>query len=98
MATHGATGNAGARDAARLSLIDDLDRRLGLIGGQVGGLRRMLAEERDCEEMLTQLRSVMRALDAVRIRVAAARMCEGADGPDYLERVSATERLLRMTR
>lgn len=47
-------------------MVPDLDRRLRLIEGQVAGLRHMLDAGRDCQAVLTQLRSVTCALDAAR--------------------------------
>ncbi len=79
--------------------VPDLDQRLRLIEGQVGGLRRMLSDHRGCDEVLTQLLSVARALDAVRIRLLAAHVCT-AEQPDDLsaDRLAGLERLLRTIR
>lgn len=79
--------------------VPDLDQRLRLIEGQVGGLRRMVSDHRACDEVLTQLLSVARALDAVRIRLLAAHVCT-AEEPDGVsaDRLAVLERLLRTTR
>jgi CsoR family transcriptional regulator, copper-sensing transcriptional repressor len=48
--------------------IDDKDRirnRLRRIAGQVGGLERMVEEERYCIDVLTQISAVQAALDKV---------------------------------
>ena len=37
--------------------------RLARIEGQIGGLRRMLADERDCEDVLTQLLAARSGLE-----------------------------------
>ena len=39
-------------------LQDHLDKRLQRLEGQVRGVRRMLDEERDCQEILTQLAAI----------------------------------------
>ncbi|MDX6581880.1 MAG: CsoR family transcriptional regulator, copper-sensing transcriptional repressor [Solirubrobacterales bacterium] len=48
---------------------DDLLRRLRRIAGQVGGLERMVAEERYCIDILTQVSAVQAALDKVALGV-----------------------------
>ena len=42
-----------------------LRKRLSRIAGQVGGLQKMVDEERYCVDILTQLAAVRSALDAV---------------------------------
>jgi DNA-binding FrmR family transcriptional regulator len=42
-----------------------LRRRLSRIAGQVGGLQKMVDEDRYCVDILTQLAAVRSALDAV---------------------------------
>ena len=44
--------------------------RLRKVEGQVRGLQRMVAEERDCEAVLTQLMAVRAALDKIALSVA----------------------------
>lgn len=44
---------------------EKVDRRLARIEGQIRGLRRMLAEEAYCAEILNQLNAVRSALDQV---------------------------------
>lgn len=41
-----------------------LDKRLRRVGGQVRGIQRMLAEDRDCQEISQQLSAVQAALRA----------------------------------
>ena len=43
----------------------DLTRRLSRAEGQLRGIQRMIREERDCEEVVTQLLAVRAALDRV---------------------------------
>jgi len=46
---------------------DDVLKRLRRISGQVGGLERMVEEERYCIDILTQVSAVQAALDKVSI-------------------------------
>ncbi len=46
---------------------DDVLKRLRRISGQVGGLERMVDEERYCIDILTQVSAVQAALDRVSI-------------------------------
>ena len=63
---------------------DDLIKRLRRIGGQVEGIERMVAEERYCIDILTQISAARSALDRVAIEVLDdhARHCvvAAADG------------------
>lgn len=79
-------------------MVPDLDRRLRLIEGQAAGLRQMLTAGRDCEAVLTQLRSVTCALDAVRIRLTAAHLCADSAPAGSEDRLGEIERLLRLAR
>jgi CsoR family transcriptional regulator, copper-sensing transcriptional repressor len=57
-----------AAQAAPPGYIDDKERirnRLRRISGQVGGLERMVEEERYCIDILTQVAAVQAALDKV---------------------------------
>src|SRR4051794_27491415 len=81
---------------------DDLLRRLRRISGQVGGIERMVAEERYCIDILTQVSAVQAALDKVALGVLTdhARHCVvGADESDRDDRteemMGAVSRLLR---
>ncbi len=46
-----------------------LDRRLARIEGQVAGLRRMLADDQYCLEILTQLSATKSALEQVGVEI-----------------------------
>jgi CsoR family transcriptional regulator, copper-sensing transcriptional repressor len=81
---------------------EDLLKRLRRISGQVGGLERMVAEERYCIDILTQVSAVQAALDRVALGVLDdhARHCvaAAAEGDrDELtdEMMAAVGRLLR---
>ena len=73
----GSPDEAGAPDAA------DTIRRLRLLEGQVRGLQNMLAEGRDCTEILTQYLAVRAALEQVGTRLLEAEMarCLPGDSP-----------------
>jgi DNA-binding FrmR family transcriptional regulator len=60
--------------------------RLKRAQGQLSGVLRMLEEGRDCEDIVTQLAAVSRALDRAGFAIVASgmRQCmvEGEDGVD----------------
>ena len=53
------------RSHGYLSSKDDYLKRLRRIEGQVGGLSRMVADERYCIDILTQISATTRALESV---------------------------------
>lgn len=61
-----------------------IDRRLARIEGQIGGLRRMVAEGQYCIDILTQLAAVRSALDQAAAELAAehVRSCIIGHGSD----------------
>lgn len=52
-------------------LADDIATRLRRIEGQVRGIQKMMEEQRECEDILTQMMAIRSALDQ-----AGARMME----------------------
>lgn len=50
-------------------LVGELDRRLARLEGHVRGVRKMLAEQRDCDDILTQVAGVKAAAAQVAIRL-----------------------------
>lgn len=82
---------------------EKVKNRLRRIGGQVGGLERMVDEERYCIEILTQISAVQAALDKVALALLDdhARHCvigaETAKDRDELteEMMGAVGRLLK---
>lgn len=48
---------------------DDLLKRLNRIGGQVEGISRMVADDRYCVDVLTQIAAVRSALDALGLKL-----------------------------
>lgn len=55
--------------------------------GQLAGVVRMLQEGRDCEDVVTQLAAVSKALDRAGFAIVAAGLaqCLAAGGPDSLD-------------
>jgi CsoR family transcriptional regulator, copper-sensing transcriptional repressor len=81
---------------------DDLRKRLRRIAGQVGGVERMIEEERYCVDVLTQISAIQAALDRVALGLLDdhARHCVvGATKANQDERTAemmdAVARLLR---
>jgi DNA-binding FrmR family transcriptional regulator len=85
---------------------DDYQKRLRRIEGQVRGLQRMIDEDTYCVDVLTQISSVTKALQAVALGlldehvrhcVTHAEGRDGAEDPDDMinEAMQAFERLLR---
>jgi DNA-binding FrmR family transcriptional regulator len=52
--------------------IDDLTRRLRRIEGQIRGLQQMLADERDCRDIVTQISAASKALDQAGFKLVAS--------------------------
>lgn len=50
-------------------LIEQLQNRLSRIEGHVRGIKRMLAERRDCDDILTQVAGVKAAIQQVAIKL-----------------------------
>ena len=53
-------------------IVADLTRRLRRAEGQVRGVQQMLAEGRDCRDIVTQLSAVTKALDQAGFVLVAA--------------------------
>jgi DNA-binding FrmR family transcriptional regulator len=51
--------------------VDDLQRRLRKVGGQLRGIEQMLSDRRDCREVVTQLSAANKALEQVGFRLVA---------------------------
>ena len=49
-----------------------VQKRLGRIEGQVRGLQQMLADERDCREVVTQIAAANKALEQVGFLLVSA--------------------------
>ena len=62
--------------------IADLTKRLRRAEGQVRGVQQMLAEGRDCREVLTQLSAVTKALEQAGFLLVAAGLTWCVSDPD----------------
>jgi DNA-binding FrmR family transcriptional regulator len=68
--------------------VGDVIKRLRRVEGQIAGVIRMLEAGRDCEDVVTQLAAVSRALDKAGFAIIATglQQCitqgEGGDGVD----------------
>jgi DNA-binding FrmR family transcriptional regulator len=51
--------------------MDDIVKRLRRAQGQIGGILKMIDEGRDCEEIVTQVAAVSRAVDRAGFAVVA---------------------------
>lgn len=81
---------------------DQLLKRLGRIKGQVGGIERMVDEDRYCIDVITQISAVRAALDKVALGLLdehAHHCVMGADSKDQQARtdelMQAVGRLMR---
>lgn len=57
-------------------------RRLNRAQGQIGGIVRMIEEGRDCEDVVTQLAAVSKALDRAGFAVIATGLRQCMSDPD----------------
>jgi DNA-binding FrmR family transcriptional regulator len=62
--------------SARDDSMEAIVRRLNRIEGQIRGILRMIEENKDCEEILTQVAAARSALDRVGIFMITHRMKE----------------------
>jgi DNA-binding FrmR family transcriptional regulator len=72
-------------------------RKLRRIEGQVSGIQRMIAEERECEQVLTQIMAIKSALDGVTFDLIQSNLeaCLTRDAPDVVRaRMERTIQLL----
>lgn len=71
---------------ARVDLPDetvaDVTRRLRRVEGQVRGLQQMLAEGRDCREVVTQLSAANKALEQAGFVIVAAGLTWCLEDPE----------------
>lgn len=52
--------------------VSDLSRRLRKVAGQIKGVEQMLADTRDCREIVTQISAANKALEQVGFLLVAA--------------------------
>lgn len=63
-------------------IADDVRRRVARAEGQLRGVQKMLTEQRDCRDVVTQLSAVERAIERARLRLLAAGIRHCAQDPE----------------
>lgn len=63
-------------------VLADLTRRLRKVEGQVRGIQQMLADERDCRDVVTQISAASKALDQTGFLLVAAGLAWCVTNPD----------------
>ncbi len=62
--------------------VDDLIRRLRRVEGQVRGIQQMLADHRDCRDIVTQLSAANKALEQTGFVLVAAGLTWCLEDPE----------------
>jgi DNA-binding FrmR family transcriptional regulator len=62
--------------------VTELQRRLRRVEGQVRGIQAMLAEGRECRDVVTQLAAATRALEQVGFRLLASGLTSCLQDPE----------------
>ena len=63
----------------------ELQRRLARIEGQVRGIQNMLAEDRECRDVVTQIAAASKALEQVGFRLLASGLTSCLQDPEQAE-------------
>ena len=63
-------------------IVEDLRKRLRRVEGQVRGIEAMLAEGRECRDVVTQLSAATKALEQVGFRLIASGLTYCIEHPD----------------
>lgn len=63
-------------------VLGELQRRLRRVEGQVRGIQNMLAEERECRDVVTQIAAASRALEQVGFRLLASGLTSCLQDPE----------------
>lgn len=66
-------------------VLDDLQKRLRRAEGQLRGIQTMLAEGRDCRDVVTQLSAVIGALEQTGFKLVATGLTWCLSNPDAAE-------------
>jgi len=74
------TGSAGID--LEPSTVDDLQRRLRKVEGQVRGIQQLLTDNRDCREVVTQISAANKALEQVGFLLVSAGLTWCLQDPD----------------
>lgn len=63
-------------------VVEDLRKRLRRVEGQVHGVEKMLAEGRECREILTQLSAATKALEKAGFKLVASGLTFCVEHPE----------------
>lgn len=66
-------------------VVEDVRKRLRRAAGQVQAVERMLAEGRECRDIVTQLYAATRALEQAGFKIVAAGLTYCLEHPDEAE-------------
>lgn len=66
-------------------VVDEVRKRLRRVAGQVQGIERMLAEGRECRDVITQMSAATRALEQAGFRLLAANLTYCVENPEEAE-------------
>jgi DNA-binding FrmR family transcriptional regulator len=66
-------------------VVDDVRKRLRRAAGQVQAVERMVAEGRECRDIVTQLSAASRALELAGIRLVTAGLAYCLENPEQAE-------------
>ncbi len=66
-------------------VIGDLQRRLRRVEGQVRGIQNMLAEGRECRDVVTQISAASRAIEQVGFKLLTACLEASLENPEQSE-------------
>ena len=72
-----------------------MDRRLARVGGQIDGIRSMIANDRPCVDVLDQIAAARAALDAVATHLVGDEIHRRTSGATADELCLAVNRLAR---
>ncbi|MHB1763297.1 MAG: metal-sensitive transcriptional regulator [Acidimicrobiales bacterium] len=67
------------------NVVDEIRVRLRRVAGQVQGIERMLAEGRECRDVVTQLSAATHALEQAGFRLVAAGLTYCMEQPEEAE-------------
>ncbi len=76
--------------------IADAIRRLKRIEGQIRGLQQMLSDERNCQDVVTQITAARKALDQVGFKLVADGLAWCASHPNEVGSGDRVEDMQRM--
>ena len=66
-------------------VVDDVRTRLRRVAGQVQGIERMLEQERECRDIVTQISAATKALEQAGFALVAAGLTYCVEHPEQAE-------------